>query len=215
MHCFARFIVYLFSGCQFLNSPFFAIWNRAIWNRACLFSICGFRIWRFPVCHFRTWVLLVCMSSCAGALSGTAWAESALININAATAAELAKHLPGIGPAKSRAIVEYRHRNGPFVTIDELEKVKGIGPATMNKLRRLLTVDQSFSQRSIHNNSAVASRVTTTVKAGSVGSSNRLNLTTNTDSATREQLPHHERATRHAVQAAIAIARRAAAGVQN
>lgn len=51
------------------------------------------------------------------------------VNINQASKEELAESLPGVGPVKAAAIVEYREKNGPFKSLDDLEKVKGIGPA--------------------------------------------------------------------------------------
>lgn len=62
-----------------------------------------------------------------------------LININTATAAELDK-LPGIGPTYAQAIITYRSQNGPFVKIEDIEKVKGIGPKTFEKLKDKITV---------------------------------------------------------------------------
>ena len=61
-------------------------------------------------------------------------AENGKININTATAAEL-QQLPGIGPAKAAAIIAEREKNGPFQTIDELTRVSGIGPNTLNVIR--------------------------------------------------------------------------------
>jgi competence protein ComEA len=49
----------------------------------------------------------------------------ATIDINAASQAEL-EQLPGIGPAKARAIIAYRDEHGPFETVEELAKVEGI-----------------------------------------------------------------------------------------
>lgn len=54
------------------------------------------------------------------------------ININSASQSDLEK-LSGIGPAKAKAIIEYREKNGNFQDVKDLEKVKGIGPATMSK----------------------------------------------------------------------------------
>ncbi len=69
---------------------------------------------------------------------GTALAVGAaerIVDINAASAAELAEGLVGIGPSKAEAIVDYRTENGPFESVDDLVLVKGIGPATIEKNR--------------------------------------------------------------------------------
>lgn len=58
----------------------------------------------------------------------------AKVDINKADAKELAT-LKGIGATKAAAIVEYREANGKFGSIDELTKVKGIGKATVEKLK--------------------------------------------------------------------------------
>ncbi len=70
------------------------------------------------------------------AMVGAALAQ---ININTATKAQL-DGLKGIGPAKAQAVIDYRTKNGPFKTVDDLEKVSGIGPATMKDLRDKITV---------------------------------------------------------------------------
>lgn len=56
------------------------------------------------------------------------------VNINAATAAELAV-LPELGPATAARIIEHRHEHGPFTNIEELLDVPGVGPATLDALR--------------------------------------------------------------------------------
>lgn len=63
----------------------------------------------------------------------------AAVNINTATQSEL-EALHGIGPAKAKAIIDYRKKKGPFNAPGDLEKVKGIGPATMKRLRPEITV---------------------------------------------------------------------------
>ena len=63
----------------------------------------------------------------------------AAVNINTATVDEL-KSLPGVGPAKAAAIVEYRSRNGNFKSVEELKQVKGIGDGIFNKLKDEATV---------------------------------------------------------------------------
>lgn len=60
------------------------------------------------------------------------------IDVNVATAVEL-EALPGVGPATANAIVTERDRNGPFVSVDDLDRVPGIGPAKLDGLRDLVT----------------------------------------------------------------------------
>lgn len=66
-------------------------------------------------------------------------AAQSLISINNADQATLEK-LNGIGPAKARAIVEYREKEGAFKSVDDLTKVKGIGAKTLEKNRAILTL---------------------------------------------------------------------------
>ena len=61
------------------------------------------------------------------------------ININTASAEELDK-LPGIGPAIAKAIIDYRTKNGPFKTIEDINDVKGIGDALFEKIKDQITV---------------------------------------------------------------------------
>ena len=53
-------------------------------------------------------------------------AQAEPVNVNTADAGALAKALNGIGPAKAKAIVAYRDKNGPFKTVDQLAMVEGI-----------------------------------------------------------------------------------------
>ncbi len=70
----------------------------------------------------------------------------AVVNINTATQAEL-EGLSGIGPAKAKAILDDRVKNGVFKTIDDLKRVKGIGHATFEKLRKDITVSGAAEER--------------------------------------------------------------------
>ena len=70
-----------------------------------------------------------------------ATAAFAKVNINTATADELAK-LNGIGKVKAEAIVAYRTANGKFKAVEDLGKVTGIGDKTLEKLKADLTVDK-------------------------------------------------------------------------
>ena len=61
------------------------------------------------------------------------------VNINTASKKEL-DALPGIGEVLAQRIIDYRSANGPFSTVDELTKVKGIGEKTLEKLKPYATV---------------------------------------------------------------------------
>ena len=58
------------------------------------------------------------------------------VNVNKADAETIARELKGVGPVKAKAIVEYRELNGPFESVDDLQKVKGIGPKTIENNRK-------------------------------------------------------------------------------
>ncbi len=73
-------------------------------------------------------------------LSFAAVAQNPAIDLNHADAATLARVLTGVGPAKAEAIIAYREAHGPFQHIDELVKVKGIGPATIEQNRAVMVV---------------------------------------------------------------------------
>jgi len=62
-----------------------------------------------------------------------------LININTADA-ELLEQLPGIGEVLAQRIVDYRDEIGRFGSIEQILDVKGIGEATMEKIRAYITV---------------------------------------------------------------------------
>jgi len=66
-------------------------------------------------------------------------AAFAVVNVNTATRDELVA-LNGIGPAKAQAILDYRAKNGPFKSADEVRKVKGIGEKLFAQIRPELTV---------------------------------------------------------------------------
>ena len=62
------------------------------------------------------------------------------VNINTADEATL-ESLKGIGKTRAQAIVEYRQKNGPFKSVDDLGKVKGIGDKRLGKLKDQVTVE--------------------------------------------------------------------------
>ncbi len=62
------------------------------------------------------------------------------ININTATVEEL-ESLPGIGPAKAKAIVNYRETESVFIEIEDIMNVSGIGQKTYESLKDYITVE--------------------------------------------------------------------------
>ncbi len=75
----------------------------------------------------------------AFALALFSCAAFAALNLNTATKEELIA-LPGIGPAKAQAILDYRKEHGAFKSVEELKDVKGIGAKRFEKLKGELTV---------------------------------------------------------------------------
>ncbi len=60
------------------------------------------------------------------------------ININTASVEELSSKLKGIGKAKAAAIIEWRETNGKFQSLEDVDEVKGIGSATLEKNKALI-----------------------------------------------------------------------------
>ncbi len=84
----------------------------------------------------KKWHMVVCFLGLL--LASTAlWAQS--VNINTADVHELAAAIKGVGEKTARAIVAYREQHGPFSRIEDLARVKGIGPATIEKNRARLS----------------------------------------------------------------------------
>jgi competence protein ComEA len=72
-------------------------------------------------------------ASPAPAPKAAATSPAGKININSAALSEL-EQLPGIGPSKAQAILRDREERGPFTTCADLDRVEGIGPATVTLL---------------------------------------------------------------------------------
>lgn len=68
-----------------------------------------------------------------------AHASAAAVNLNTATKDDLVG-LPGIGPAKAQAILDYRNQHGPFRAVEDVRKVKGIGEKLFLQIRPELVV---------------------------------------------------------------------------
>lgn len=67
------------------------------------------------------------------------------VNINTADAQALGE-LKGIGPAKAAAIIADRDANGPFTSIEDLMRVKGVGKQTVEMNRDVMTVSDEAVQ---------------------------------------------------------------------
>jgi competence protein ComEA len=79
-------------------------------------------------------------ASSAPAPDETAAGAAVKININTADEAVLTE-VKGIGKSKAKAIIAYRDKNGPFKTVDELTKVKGIKEKSLSKFKDQLTAE--------------------------------------------------------------------------
>jgi competence protein ComEA len=66
------------------------------------------------------------------------------LDLNRATRAELAL-LHGLGPARAQSIEDHRRQHGPFKSVEDLRKVHGIGPKTLDKVRSWLFVDETIA----------------------------------------------------------------------
>lgn len=75
----------------------------------------------------------------APAMTAPATPAAGLIDVNSATETDFTK-LKGIGPVRAKAIVAYRQQNGPFKSLDDLEKVKGIGKKVLTQIKDQLVI---------------------------------------------------------------------------
>lgn len=78
---------------------------------------------------------------------GTGADPTLVVHLNTATEAEL-QRLPGVGPARARAILALRERLGKFRRLGQLIRVRGIGRATFRKLRPMITLDEGSAETS-------------------------------------------------------------------
>ena len=101
-----------------------------------------------------TRVLLICAAvlclvhapSVAVAQQEPAAAQKPTLNLNTATLDQLTA-LPGIGPKTAQLILEYRTKSGGFKKIEELMNVRGIGEASFLKLKALITIAATRTER--------------------------------------------------------------------
>ncbi len=77
----------------------------------------------------------------AAETSSPAVEQSLTVNINTATAPELAEMLSGIGNKRAEAIVAYRDAHGSFSSVEQLLEVKGVGEKVLEKNRAKLVLE--------------------------------------------------------------------------
>lgn len=88
--------------------------------------------------------LVLAVAGAPGAASAAESSSSRVepVDVNTATADQL-EAVPGLGPALAQRIVEFREKNGPFGSVDELLKVRGIGEKTLERFREYLVAGKS------------------------------------------------------------------------
>jgi competence protein ComEA len=98
----------------------------------------------------RALALLIALGLGLGAMSARAAEEpprlTGKVNINTASVEEL-QLLPGIGATRAEAIVAERKRRGGFKRVEDLLEVKGIGEASLARLRPYVTIEGKTSAR--------------------------------------------------------------------
>ncbi|MCX7718121.1 MAG: ComEA family DNA-binding protein [Candidatus Sumerlaeaceae bacterium] len=110
------------------------------------------------------------------------------IDINSATADAL-ETLPGIGPAKAAAIIEHRMRFGPFKTIHDVDKVSGIGPATLRQMEPLIAFGVSGTPSPQNPESGVPRPPPPAPPAPSAAAPHALSLSASTPTSTQAATP--------------------------
>ncbi len=71
-----------------------------------------------------------------------------VVNVNTATAEQL-RLLPGVGKSRAKAIVEQRKATGGFKRVEDLQQVKGIGPAMLKKMRPHVSLSGKTTARRV------------------------------------------------------------------
>ncbi len=85
-----------------------------------------------------TWAATTSTKSSNTSVAATT-TSSAPINVNTADLKTI-ENIKGLGPSKAQAIIDYRNKNGNFQTVQDLQKVPGIGPKLFEKIQAQVTV---------------------------------------------------------------------------
>ena len=88
-------------------------------------------------------LLLIILASIAFSLSTNVYA---VVELNKATQEEL-ESLQGVGPIRAKSIIEYRETHGGFKSVDELGNVSGIGKATLDSIRKDISVWEPYWEK--------------------------------------------------------------------
>ena len=77
----------------------------------------------------------------------SASAQQQKVDLNSASADEIAKTLSGVGPRKAQAMVRYRNEVGPFRSMDEVLEVKGFGPSILARNKDRIQLGKAAKKR--------------------------------------------------------------------
>lgn len=105
-----------------------------------IFALAVFGLFAMRTAASRRWLIdapAIAAERAAARAEGAAGVEMRL-DLNAAGADELAA-LPGVGPRLAERIIADRQEKGPFKSVDELDRVRGIGPVILGGVRRYVT----------------------------------------------------------------------------
>jgi competence protein ComEA len=128
---------------------------------------------------FRTMVFALALLIAPMAMAG--------VNVNTASQSQL-ESLPGIGPSKANAIIEYRVANGAFTSLSGLDAVPGIGPATLKKLSVHVVFDGESVGVPAGSTATPNSKNSKADTPKASGETGRVNIN-NADQATLQSLP--------------------------
>lgn len=94
-------------------------------------------------------LLLCCTLLAARAAIGKKIPPTAPLDLNTATAAQLAQ-VPGIGPATAKAIVQFREKSGPFERVEDLLAIRGISARKLAQIRPYVTLAKPAPRKPDH-----------------------------------------------------------------
>lgn len=108
-----------------------------------VFMLCGagYRIWLH---HRQSQVLAILPPAPTASIETLDELPPQPVLLNTADREQL-ERLPGIGPTRADAILEYRRRHGNFRSLDELDQVPGIGPGTIERVKPFLVLEAAAS----------------------------------------------------------------------